>query len=352
MGTDAGISEASIGGHWQMPSLRQVAASAGVSLATAARVANGADHVTPATRARVERAMRELLYVPHTRQQTVATLGLLVPELANPIFPSFAQAMESQATTAGYATILCNTQGSAEHEASYVQMLLSRRVEGLIFISGEATDLRGSHQHYQRLIDAGARLVFVNGAVATLDVASVGVDEQAAGELAAQHLLELGHRKIGFIAGPKHARPARDKELGIRNGLAAGGVSAPIAVAHAPWGFAGGREAMSQLLGAGRRKAPTAVICASDVMALGALRASREAGLDVPGDLSIIGFDGIEASQWAEPPLTTLNQPIAEIAKAAVDALRDLLEQPARPLSHHSFRPQLVVRESTASPRR
>jgi DNA-binding LacI/PurR family transcriptional regulator len=323
-----------------------------VSLATAARVANGADHVTPATRARVERAMRELRYVPSTRPQTVATLGLLVPELANPIFPALAQAMENRATADGYATVLCNTAGSAEREASYAQMLLARQVEGLILIAGEATDLRGSHEHYQRLLDAGARLVFVNGAVSTLDAASVGVDERAAGELATQHLLELGHRRIGFIAGPSHARPAHDKELGIRNGLAVGGVSAPLAIAHAPWGFAGGRDAMAELLRAGRRKAPTAVICASDVMALGALDQAREAGLDVPSDLSIVGFDGIEASEWAEPPLTTLNQPITEIAEAAVDALRDLLERPAHSMPDYTFRPQLVVRESTAPPRR
>jgi DNA-binding LacI/PurR family transcriptional regulator len=331
-------------------SLREVAAHAGVSLATAARVANGGQRVKPATRARVERSMRELLYIPTAAQQPVGTLGLLLPELSNPIFPALAQAMENQATDAGYATILCNTAGSAERELNYVQMLLSRRVEGLILISGEATDLRGSHEHYQRLVDKGARLVFVNGAVATLDAASVGVDERAAGELATQHLLELGHERIGFIAGPKHARPARDKELGVRNGLANAGMTTSPMIAHAAWGFHGGRSAMRELLRDGRRKAPTAVVCASDVMALGALREARERGLGVPGDISIIGFDGIEAAEWSEPPLTTLSQPIPEIAAAAIDALRGLLEMPARALPHYSFRPQLVVRESTAHP--
>jgi DNA-binding LacI/PurR family transcriptional regulator len=333
-----------------MASLREVAAHAGVSLATAARVANGGERVKPATRARVERAMRELLYVPTATQQTVATFGLLLPELSNPIFPALAQAMENQANEAGYATILCNTAGSAERELSYVQMLLSRRVEGLILISGEATDLRGGHEHYQRLVDKGARLVFVNGAVPTLEAASVGVDERAAGELATQHLLELGHERIGFIAGPKHARPARDKELGVRNGLTTAGITKPPATAHAAWGFHGGRTAMAELLRGGRGKPPTAVVCASDVMALGALREARERGLAVPGDISIIGFDDIEAAEWSEPPLTTLSQPIPEIAGAAIQALRDLLEMPARALPHYSFRPQLVVRESTAHP--
>src|ERR671936_437711 len=127
-----------------MTSLRDLATRAGVSLATASRVASGAETVRPATRARVERAMRELLYIPQSRNRSVGTVGLLVPELANPIFPALAEAMENRATEHGFATILCHTAGSVDREVSYVQMLLARAVDGLIFIAGEATDLRGS----------------------------------------------------------------------------------------------------------------------------------------------------------------------------------------------------------------
>src|SRR5919197_3908630 len=148
-----------------MASLRDVARQAGVSVATASRVVSGFDNVRAETRERVERAMRDLLYVPPGRPKQTGAIGLLIPELANPIFPAFAQAMETQATKAGLATILCNIRGSTVAETEYVQMLLERRVEGMIFISSEAADLLADHTHYARLLSQGARLVFLNGVV-------------------------------------------------------------------------------------------------------------------------------------------------------------------------------------------
>src|SRR5919199_4216962 len=197
-----------------MPTLRDVAQHAGVSLATASRVANGLDSVRAETRERVERAMRDLLYVPPGRRAATGAIGLLVPELANPIFPALAQAMEMRATEVGLASILCNTTGAAFREVDYVHMLLDRQVEGMIFISCEMTNLLGDHDHYERLVGEGARLVFGNGPLSALAVPSVGVDEAAAGKLATQHLLELGHERVGFVAGPAHYLPTRQKALG------------------------------------------------------------------------------------------------------------------------------------------
>ena len=217
-----------------MGTLREVAHRAGVSIATASRVANGFDGVRPETRARVEEAMRHVLYVPSRRVRDRA-IGLLVPELTNPIFPALAQAMEARATELGLATILCNTAGSARREADYVHMLLERRVDGMIFISCEATDIRGDHGHYARLLEEGAHMVFVNGAVAGLNVTSVGVDEIAAGELATRHLIDLGHERIGFVAGPEHAVPTRDKEIGRELALRRAGLDGYELIAHGGW---------------------------------------------------------------------------------------------------------------------
>ena len=161
--------------------------------------------------------MRELLYVAREPAST-GIVGLLVPELGNPIFPALAQAMEHRAAEAGYATILCNTAGSARREAEYVHMLVERRVDGMIFISSEVTDLRSDHRHYARLRDEGARLVFVNGSAASLEVTSVGVDERAAGKLATEHLLGLGHRRIGFAAGHADTMPDARQGGGPRPG--------------------------------------------------------------------------------------------------------------------------------------
>ena len=319
-----------------------------MSLATASRVLTGSARVRAETRERVERAMRDLLYVPPGRPKQTGAIGLLIPELANPIFPAFAQAMETQATKAGLATILCNIRGSTVAETEYVQMLLERRVEGMIFISSEAADLRADHSHYARLLAQGARLVFVNGAAGALEVPHVGVDERAAGQIATQHLIELGHRRIGFVAGPKRFVPTRDKAAGRELALAAAGLPANGLVAHAEFGVEGGRAAMGQLLE--KTAPPTGVICSSDVMAIGALREATARGLHVPEDVSIVGFDGIEAAGWTDPPLTTVEQPIADIARTAVSTLRSLIAGSSDAMPDVQYRPRLREGGSTSPP--
>jgi len=333
-----------------MSTLREVARRAGVSVATASRVANGGFAVRPETRDRVERAMRELLYVPPGRRDVTGLIGVLVPELANPIFPALAQAIETRAAPSGLASILCNTTGAAFREVDYVHMLLDRRVEGMIFISCEMTNLRGDHSHYAHLVAEGARIVFVNGAMHTLDVPSVGVDERAAGEIATQHLIDLGHERIGFVAGPEHYLPTQLKGAGRASAMAGAGLEPEGLVAYADFGIEGGGRALAELLG--RPVPPTAVICSSDVMAIGALHEAARQGLSVPHDLSIVGFDGIDATKWSVPELTTVEQPIAQIADTAVETLQSLIERPDRKLPNSYFRPVLRARASTAAPAR
>jgi DNA-binding LacI/PurR family transcriptional regulator len=328
-----------------MASLRDVARAAGVSLATASRVASGLDAVRPETRARVEQAMRELLYVPPGRKPATGAIGLLVPELTNPIFPALAQAMEARATEAGLATILCNTTSAAFREVDYVHMLLDRRVDGMIFISCEMTNLAGNHEHYARLVREGARLVFVNGALDGLEVAGVSVDERYAGYIATQHLISLGHRRIGFVAGPALYLPTRDKAAGRSEALREAGVTDGL-VAHADFSFDGGRRALRALLAAS--DPPTGVICSSDVIALGVMQEARESGLRVPEDLSVIGFDGIDAASWVDPPLTTVEQPIDAIASTAVELLQSVVAEPATFRPRVLLQPKLRLGRSTA----
>ena len=331
-----------------MTSLREVASHAGVSVATASRVATGSAAVRAETRERVERAMRELLYVPRGRETATGALGLLVPELGNPIFPALAQEMERRAAGAGFATILCNTAGSALREAEYVQMLLERRVAGMIFISSEVTDLRSDHAHYVRLLDEGARLVFVNGGSPHLDVTSIGVDERAAGRLATEHLLSLGHTRIGFAAGDEYSSPTREKGGGRNAALRAAGLDADGLVAYTWFDFDGGRRAFRELV-EGQEHPPTGIICSNDLMAIGVIREAEAHGLRVPDDLSVVGFDGIDAADWTEPALTTVEQPIDEIAETAVAALCALIADPQHSLPNYVFRPRLRVGRSSAA---
>ena len=331
-----------------MASLRDVASRAGVSLATASRVVSGVDGVRPETRARVEGAMRELLYVPPGRKSATGAIGLLVPELTNPIFPALAQAMEAKATEAGLATILCNTRAAAFREADYVHMLLDRRVDGMIFIACEMTHLGGEHDHYARLLEEGAKLVFVNGALDEIDVPCVSVDERHAGFLATRHLIALGHRRIGFVAGPADYLPTREKATGRVDALKREGLSPDGLVVHGEFTLEGGRSSARALLS--RPDRPTAVICSSDVIAIGVLQVARELGLRIPSDLSVVGFDGIEAATWVEPELTTVAQPIDEIASTAVELLRTVISDHSRSLPRVLLQPQLRTGGSTAAP--
>jgi DNA-binding LacI/PurR family transcriptional regulator len=331
-----------------MASLRDVAQHAGVSVATASRVVSGFDGVRLETRDRVERAMRDLLYVPPGRRPATGMIGLLVPSLENPIFPALAQALEERATEAGYASILCNTTAAAFREVDYVHMLLDRGADGMIFISCEMTNMSGDHDHYGRLVDEGARIVFVNGALNTINVPSVGVDERTAGELATQHLIDLGHERIGYVAGPDHYLPTRQKAAGRRSALSASGLDPDGLVANGDdFTVEAGRAALRKLLAAKNR--PTGVICSSDLMAIGALQEATDQGLGIPQNLSIVGFDGIDGTAWTSPALTTVEQPIEEIAETAVNALRTMIDTPSKPLPDSFFRPRLRERASTAA---
>jgi len=333
-----------------MSSLRDVADRAGVCVATAWRVVHGVDSVRAETRERVQRAMRDVLYVPPARPDAAGAIGLLLPEFANPVFAALAQAMETYATRDGLATILCNTAGSALREVDYVHMLLERRVDGMVFICAEITDVRSEHEHYAQLLERGARLVFVNGASESLAVTSVGVDERAAGRIATEHLLELGHHRIGFVAGEAHALPTREKSVGREEALRAAGIEPNGYVAHGGFTVAGGRKALRELFELHSDEPPSGVICSNDLKAIGALKEASELGLDVPCDLSIVGFDGIEATEWTEPSLTTIEQPIDVIAKTAIAALSAQIDDPDQALANYVFRPRLKLGGTTAAP--
>jgi len=311
-------------------------------------VATGSATVRPETRDRVEHAMRDLLYVPPGRSEANA-IGLFVPEFSNPVFAALAEAMEMHAARSGLATILCNTHGSATRERDYVRMLLERDVEGMLFISAEITDVRGRHSHYSKLLDRGARLVFVNGGSEDLDVTSVGVDERAAGRIATEHLVELGHERIGFVAGEPYALPTREKTVGHLDALESAGLE-DGSIAHSEFTLDGGRMAVRDLLERPARKRPTGVICSSDLMAIGAMQEALAQGLQIPRDLSIVGFDGIDAADWTNPPLTTVEQPIDEIARTAVDALRDQVARPTERQPSYVFRPTLRPGGTTSAP--
>jgi LacI family transcriptional regulator, repressor for deo operon, udp, cdd, tsx, nupC, and nupG len=328
------------------PRLREVAERAGVSEATVSRVVNSRPGVAESTRREVLRAMEELGYEPVglTAAPTWSgTVGLITPELVNPVFPAFAQAIEARLARHGLTTILCTATLDGTAEDEYVGMLQQRGVSGLIIVSGLHADTTADHTRYFRLRAQGLPLVLINGAVPSLDVPSVSADEAAAAELGVRHLVDLGHRRIGLASGPRRYQPSQRRLAGYLRGIeAAFGSADESLVVDALYSVEGGQLAMSRLLELG----VTGVLAASDLMALGAVRAVRERGLSVPGDVSVVGYDDTTLMAFTDPPLTTLRQPVRAMGEAAAAALVQLMQHSGAP-GEYLFRPELVVRGST-----
>ncbi|GAA2032080.1 LacI family DNA-binding transcriptional regulator [Pseudokineococcus marinus] len=329
--------------------LEDVAARVGVSVATASRVANGRPGVAADVRQAVMTAMDDLGYArPERPGAARGQVGVVIPDLVNPIFPAMAQAVSTLLARERYVPALCPLPGGGITEDEHVQMLLDHQVRGVVFVCAAHADLEADQERYARLRARGLPHVFVNGTRRPLTAPSVAVDDAGAVAAAVRHLVELGHERVGLVVGPDRFVPNRLKAEGFRRALAEHLGTAPAdadrRVAVGMHTVEGGRAAAGDLVDAGC----TGLVCVSDVMALGAVRAVRSRGLRVPDDVSVTGFDDSPLMAHTDPPLTTLRQPVAEMAEAAVDALMAQLTGRRAPLQEVLFTAELVLRGSTA----
>ncbi|MFO7960293.1 MAG: LacI family DNA-binding transcriptional regulator [Nitriliruptoraceae bacterium] len=331
------------------PRLKHVADHAGVSQATVSRVLNDRPGVADATRRSVLQAMAQLGY-EHGRLRTsqrTGLVGLIVPELDNPVFPRFAQAVESRLAREGFTTVLCTSTPSGMGEADYLDVLQAHAVTGMVLISGEHSDTSADHQRYHALRASGMPLVLVNGRDEDLgDIAAVTVDHAEVTRLAVAHLVSLGHTRIGLALGPGRYVTAARLQLGYLDGLERAGVPVDATlITDTIYGIEGGHAAGAVLLPLG----VTAVVCASDRMALGVVRAVTERGLKVPGDVSVIGFDDAGPNAFFDPPLTSVQQPFEAMSSAVVQLLTAQISDAEAAAPELTFRPELVVRASTGA---
>jgi DNA-binding LacI/PurR family transcriptional regulator len=322
--------------------LGDVAENAGVSQATASRVLNGKDGVSHHTRSAVISAARHLGYRrAATRQGRV--IGVVLPELVNPIFATFGHRFATSLAQSGYTPVLCSQTVGGVSEDDWVEMLLEREMAGLIVVSGHHADTHASSERYLRLIDRHIPLVLVNGRVDDLHAVFVSDDDHDAMRLAVSHLSELGHERIGLAAGPAHYIPVIRKVEGFAT--AVGGRS--LLVEHSLFTIEGGRAAAGALIDQGA----TGIVCASDLMALGAIQAARSRGRKVPRDLSIVGYDDSPMMAFTDPALTTVRQNVPAMCNAAVRALLEQLAGRSLLRQEYLFQPELVVRGSTGAVR-
>lgn len=325
------------------PTVAQVAREAGVSAPTASKVLNARPGVAPATRERVLEILRSHGYTARRATRRAGVVELLLKELDSPWSTSMVRAMESAAHAEGLQLMLSCVR--TDEESSWLDDVAENRPDGLVFAVVEVTEGERS-----QLADLGIPFVVIDPeGNQPLDVPAIGLTHWRGAYEATRYLAELGHTRIATIGGPLRVLCSRARTDGFRAAAAAAGLTVPAEhVVHAEFSHAQGLEVATRLLAGTPR--PTAIFAGSDEQALGVYEAARLAGLRIPDDLSVVGFNDAPIAAWASPPLTTVREPIDDMARQALTLLQGL-GAGRRPPAAIEMATELVVRESTAPPR-
>jgi LacI family transcriptional regulator len=303
--------------------------------------------VTDETRERVLRAIERCGYYPNAHARSLAsgrsnTLGLIISDISNPFFPELVKSTERAAFERGYDLILSNTNYEAERTSSYVQRLIERKVAGVALMTSELDTALVGELARRRVC-----VVFLDLGSAGQCMSNVVVDYDTGIEEAIVHLVAHGHREIAFLGGPRHLRSAIKRLDAFRTSLARHLPEASPQVYEGDFKLDGGRRAARALMERGGEEMPTAVVVANDMMALGVMQEFRECGIEVPRDVSVVGFDDIAFAGLAAPPLTTVNLPREELGRRAVEALIASVEHSEQQGTDIHIATRLVVRAST-----
>jgi LacI family transcriptional regulator len=330
--------------------MRDVAERAGVSVTTVSHVINETRPVSDELRRRVLASMDELGYQPNRlarslRRGQTHTIGMIIPDNANPFFAEMARGVEDTSFENGYSLILCNSDGDLDKELLYTNTLVEKRVDGILFVAaGLSTD---------RILDLQTRktpLVVVDRDLPDAAVDSVLTDNAQGGWLATRHLIELGHRRIACITGPSDVTPSADRVTGYRQAMREEGIPIDEAlIVKGDFRYDSAYRASTELLQ--MQDPPTAIFACNDLMAVAAMRAALEQGQQVPDDLSVVGFDDVRLAAFANPPLTTIAQPKYEMGVVAATMLLQRMRYHERPAHRRVFETSLVTRRSTAPAR-
>jgi LacI family transcriptional regulator len=330
--------------------IRDVAREAGVSVTAASRALNDKGEITPAKRAAVLAAAQRLQYTPSSVARALVsgrakTLGVLVSNNASPVYAHILQGIEETVFAAGYGLLFANSADSQEQALRCLDVFRANQVAGLL-LSPVQTDRRD----VQLLERAGIPYVLLLRYFADLVADAVILNSQHGGFLVTNHLLEQGHSRIGHIGGPTHISSAQDRLAGYRHALQSHGVLyRKNLVGAAPFTIEGGYTAAAQLLD--RPDRPSAVFAATDLQAVGVLRAAQERGLRVPDDLALVGGDDIDLAEYLEVPLTTFRQPARQIGRQAAELLISRIQGDETAPQRIVLQPTLVVRRSSGCPR-
>ena len=327
--------------------MRDVAERAGLSVSTVSHVINNTRAVSVESRQKVLEAMDELDYKPNAlarslRRRKTNTLGMIVPDSANPFFAEIARAIEDASFAQNYSVILCNSEGDLEKQQAYTDVLIENRVAGILFVAaGISTEL---------VSDLGRRkvpLVVIDREVPGVDVDTVMTNHAQGGCLATQHLIDLGHRRIACIAGNSEVSPSAERLTGYRETLQKNAIAFDESlVVKGDFQYQSGYEATNYLLAL--ETPPTAVFACNDLMAVGSISAASALGIRVPDDLSVVGFDDVQLASYTNPSLTTVDQPKVKIGTLATQMLLERMKDLDATPRFERLDTELRIRRSTA----
>lgn len=326
-----------------------IAKEANVSIATVSKVINNTGRISEKTRKKVLEVIEKHNYTPNLLATALTskysyTLGLMMPNLANPFFGEIAKSVEDRARELGFSVIMCSTEYDAEKEAWYFTLLQKKRVDGVIIISGVENEDAILGQKAR----AGMPIALVARDIPTLPINTVCVDDFLGGYMAARHLLQLGHRNMGMIL--ENIRAARERLRGFRKALEEEGLTLEDRyVAEGEATIENGKLFAHRLLD--KKPSPTAIFATNDILAIGVIRAANERNLKVPDDLSVVGFDNTILATITDPPLTTIAQPMSLMGSTIVDLLVQEIKGEATNKQRIILVPELVLRGSTKEPR-
>lgn len=302
-----------------MPTIHDVAKRAGVAPITVSRVINDSGYISRETRERVEAAIVKLGYVPNTlarslRVKRTNTLALVVTDITNPFFTQVARGVEDVASDAGYTVVFCNTDESEEEEIKYSKVLIQKRVDGFLLVPAQ-----GSSRSVRLIQDQGIPVVVIDRRLSNIEADMVRCESEDGAYRLVRLLQDLGHQRIAVISGPADTSTAEDRVAGYRRAMAEAGLSSQEMALYGAFTHDSGYRLAQQILAADPR--PTALLAANNFIAIGTLKALRDAHLSVPDDMSIVAFDDLPEIMVVEPLLTVAAQPAYEMGRLAAEML-------------------------------
>lgn len=332
-----------------MTTIKEVAKEAGVSPATVSRALGGYGYVKESTRRRIEEAARRLGYRPNAVARSMVkgstqTIGLIISDIANPFFPQVVRGIEDVANRLGYTVILCNSDEDSQKERNYIDVLVSRRVDGLI-----VTSTAENASHLGTLKERQLPVVLLDRPLYHGDLDVVTVDNAEGARTAIRHLVDLGHRRIGIISGPRRVATMAERVRGYKEALAECGIPLdPELIYFGDLRESGGYEGLRHLMGLA--DPPTAVFTTDNRTTTGALTAAWEIGIRIPDELSLVAFDDMPWMRLLTPPITVVQQPTYELGSKAASLLFERIGTPDLPQQVVQLHCKLIERSSCARP--